>query len=273
MPTAARAETDAMRGRALSALGRFEQALEHLPRTDFASMCQRIDALEALGRIDEADGEIDQALALAAPNDARADELIGRRAARRGRFDEAVAAFRNALAKEPLDRAALFGLGQALVKSGKRDEGTRVLAEHRRLLPLLDQLDFAEQSLDLDPRNGPNYAALGDAERALGRIERAEAAYVRAEELAEPDQLVPIVLRHARLLAEDRRDIDGAVRVLEAAAQRTPDPRLLVRAGDLLAEAGRAREAVERLERALALRPQDAQIQRRLEAARAALSK
>jgi tetratricopeptide (TPR) repeat protein len=267
----ARPKEDELRGRALWALGRFEEALAVLPRVSVDERCLRVDALEALGRLDEADAEIDSLLRENIPaDDPRPDEIAGRRAARRGQHAEASQWFRKALAKDPLDRAALFGLGQSLLKSGEREEGAKVLAEHRQLVPLLDQLDFAQQSLELEPLSGPNHAALGDAERALGRIDRAQAAYRRASELAKPEQITPIVLRYARLVAEDRRDIPAAVRMLDEAAARAKDPRLFVRAGDLLLGAGRPSEAVERFARALELRPQDTAIRERWTAAQAA---
>jgi tetratricopeptide (TPR) repeat protein len=263
----------ALRARALFLLGRWEEAIPGLARDDPAQLLMRIEALEALGRDPEAEADLARARELLGEEDARLLVYQARAHARAGRWPEAIADFRRALESDPLDGAALFGLGRALISSGERDEGIAVLTRHRALTPLLDQLDFARRSLDLAPLHAANHAAVGDAERALGRIEAAQAAYARALELASGEELVPIALRQARLLAEDRTDVDAAVSALESAAARFPDARLFVRSGDLLLAAGRPVDAVQRYLRARELRPDDAQIAQRIEKARAAYDK
>jgi len=95
--------------------------------------------------------------------------------------------------------------------------------------------------------------------------------YARAVELAQgAEQLVPIVLRQARLFAEDKHDPAGAITLLVKTAEGTPDARLLVRAGDLAFESKDAPRAVELFERAQKLRPKDAEIEKRLAKAREA---
>ena len=86
--------------------------------------------------------------------------------------------------------------------------------------------------------------------------------------------MVPIALRYARLLSEDRDDLEAALEVLASAAHRLEpgdDARLFVRAGDLLLAADRPVEALHQLERARELRPRDRAIAERVETARAAL--
>jgi tetratricopeptide (TPR) repeat protein len=265
-------EADAERGYALYRSSRFEEALVHLGEGSVGELLMRMDALEALARMDELDRAIERASALA-PDDPRVQGFVGRRYLRQGRPAEAAAVFKKTLALAPRDATALFGLGRALIALGEREEGLAILAQHRRLIPLIDQLDFARRGLDLDPLSAPNHAAVGDAERALGEIERAEESYRRAGELAQGSDVVPIALRHARLLAEDRADTAGALAVLAAAQRRVAPPgdaRLFVRAGDLLLAAGRVDEALAELERARALRPDDAAVAERIEAARRA---
>jgi len=72
---------------------------------------------------------------------------------------------------------------------------------------------------------------------------------------------------------EDRGDVQAAVDLLVRTARETPDARLLVRAGDVLLAAQRPGEAVARFTEALALRPKDAEIAKRLAAARAGASR
>lgn len=260
-------EAEGMRGSALFVLARYEEALRHLSADDPAQALLRVESLDALGRAAEAEAAVEQAARVLGEGHPRVAVLRGRRLAAAGRFAEALPHFRAAHAADPLDREALFGLGQALVRTGAREEGLRLLERHRELLPLLDARDFALQSLGLDPSHAGNHARLADAERALGRLPAAEAAYLRAAALAgSAGELVPVILRHARLLAEDRGDLDAAVALLDQTLARAPDARLAVRAGDLLAGAGRRNEARERFARALALRPGDAQIEERLAA-------
>lgn len=264
---------DSLRARALYRLGRWEEALALLSPDDPLEVLLRLEALEALDRSDESEAELARASALLGAQHPRLLVYRARAETRRQRWPEAIATFRLAVEADPLDGAALFGLGRALVSAGQREEGLEVLERHRTLTPLLDQRDFAERGIDLAPMHAPNHAALGDAERALGRVESAEAAYARGVELAHGEEVVPIALRQARLIAEDRGDVDGAVRALETAANRVPDARLYVRSGDLLMSAGRPMDAVQRFLKALELRPGDAQIEQRVATARAAYGK
>jgi tetratricopeptide (TPR) repeat protein len=260
-------EADALRGVALYRLGRFEDALGKLARGEVEAAWMRVDACEALARFDQAGQELAHVRKLAGEADPRLWTTLGRAAVRAGELPGAERHFRRALELDAVDAAALFGLGQVLAKLGKRDEALRYLAEHRRVTPLHDQLEFARRAVDLSPMHAANHASVGDAQRALGRVEPALAAYELASKLAQPDELAPIALRHARALVEDRQQLDESLCVLERAFERCRDVRLVVRAGDLLLEAGRKTEAAQRFESALALRPNDAEIARRLRAA------
>ncbi len=262
-------EGAALRGRLLARLGRHAEALAELPENDADSLRLRVDLAEALGRFEESDRALEKWLAMAGREHPAAAALLARQAARRGEFELAATEYERALDLDACNAAARFGLGQALLRLGQRERALEQLNEHRRLLPLLDQLDFAERAVDLAPNHASNVAAVGDAERALRRFERAEAAYRRAAELATSDEVVPIALRHARLAAEDRGDMRGAVELLERAAKRIEDARLWVRAGDLTLELGDREGARARFERALALRPQDELIRKRIEATKA----
>jgi tetratricopeptide (TPR) repeat protein len=269
-PLAPASEVQALRGLTLYRLARWEAALEHLSSDDPLQALLRIEALERLGRPDEATQALTLARDLLGQDDPRLLGYEGRALARREQHAEAVRVFERALELDPLDADALYGLGRSLVALGERERGLQVLERHRALVPLLDRLDFAQRGVDLAPTHAPNLAALADAQRALGHVDRAEELYERALSLATPEDLVPIALRSARLQAEDRADVDAAVRTLESAAARVPDARLYVRAGDLLLEADRPIEAVQRFLLAGELRPSDAAIQRRIEAARGA---
>jgi tetratricopeptide (TPR) repeat protein len=265
-------EADALRGLALFRSSRFEEALAHLDARQPDQLLMVIEALWALGRFELQDDAIDDVRRLLGADDARVQTLLGRRHVRAGRFDAAVPCFRRALAADADDAAALFGLGQSLVRLGRRDEGLRVLEQHRRITPLLDRLDFCLRSLDLNPASAHNHAALGDAERALAHYGRAEAAYRTAARLAGAQEIVPIALRYARLLHEDLGNLPGALEILRSAGLQVHDARLHVRAGDLLLASDQPAAALEAFERARGIRPGDALIAQRIEAARLALA-
>ena len=264
-------EADPLRGEAHYALAHYAEAVPLLDEATSEHVLMKVDALEALGRVDESDAVLARALALPGPGDARLWSAEGRRLARVGQGGKAAEAFRKALVLDECSAEAWFGLGRALIAADRRDEGLQALEKHRKLTPLLDQWDFARRAVDLAPRHAPNLAALADAERALGRLERAEELYTRAMELAQgADQLVPIALRQARLVSEDKHDAAAAITLLVKAAEGTPDARLFVRAGDLALEAKDAPRAVELYERAQKLRPKDAEIEKRLAKAKEA---
>jgi tetratricopeptide (TPR) repeat protein len=264
------------RGRALFFLGRYEEALEWLDPDDPGETLFHADALEALGLFDGPDGAdaaVDRAARALGAEHPEVILLSARRHERHERWAEAAADYRRVLAADPLERAALFGLGQALLRTGQEAEGRAVLERHRELLPLFDRLDDAHRKVDLASHHGPNHASVGDAERALGRIDEAERAYRTALELTEDAQCVPIALRLARLLREDRGSVDRAVELLVEVSARPAarlDPRLAVRAGDYLMDAGRALEALQHYLQAEARVPADPEVRARVERARQA---
>ncbi|QDU67258.1 tetratricopeptide repeat protein [Engelhardtia mirabilis] len=262
------AAADRLRGEALYALTRYDEALRYLDPADPDHVLLRVDAFEALGRLEEAGAELERAGAVLGAEDPRLASFEGRRLAREGRFAEAEERFRVALASNPIDQRARFGLGRALLQLGQREEGMAVLAEHRLFVPLIDALEFAGQSLDLAPFHAPNHAALGDAQLAVGLLDAAEASYLRATELATDDEASPVALRLARFLEEQRTRPVDAIAALQRAFERVRDVRLAVRAGDVALRCGRADLARTWFERGLELRPGDAVIESRLAAAR-----
>jgi tetratricopeptide (TPR) repeat protein len=266
------AQHDALRGELYYKSHRYEQALAKLDARDREQCLWIVDTLEALERFDEAEVALAEASRLRGEQEARVQCARGRQYARDGRYKEAVPCFEVAYAADALDAEALFGLGQALVRSGDEPRGLELLERHRKLLPLLDKRQFALEGLALEPSSAPNHAALADVERELGRLGVAEREYLEAERLAPLTQLAPIALRLARLYEEDCKDLDRALAVLRRSEQRCGDARLPVRAGDLLAKAGRRADAAAAYRRALALRPQDAQIRARLAAAESSAS-
>lgn len=262
-------DPDRLRGRTLVRLHRYAEALELLGQGSSAELLARLEAQEALGLFQEWDKELAAAAELLGAQHPEVLRRRGRLALDAGRLEEAIAHFEATLRQEPSAAPALFGLGQALLRSGREEQGLAKLAEHRRLVTLLDELEFAQRSLDLAPRHGPNWGALGDAQRRMGQPQQALLAYNRGLELTDGEQHITILLRAARVEEEDLLKPDLALQRLEQALLKQPDPRLMVRASDVALRSGNLERAQQHLDAALAQRPKDAALLER----RAALEK
>ena len=89
----------------------------------------------------------------------------------------------------------------------------------------LDTPEAWQAVLDRDPRNGAAWARFGTSAARVGRSNEAEAAWMRAEELA-PNDVAPM-LDLARLYLAERR-LDLAAQSLERARNAAPgDPRVV----------------------------------------------
>ncbi len=261
-------QADALRGRAHYLLGEFAPAAPLLAATASGqgptATLMLMDALEALGRGDEAVAVAEQAGERLGAEHPQLLAFRGRRAALAERPEDAADLFRQALAADPLQLEALYGLGQALLRTGARTEALEVLQRHRELVPLRDRYDFALRAVDLAPTRASNHAQLGDVLRSLGQHDEALERFAHAQTLATPDEVVAVTLRHARAILDVTEDVERCIALLDEVASTGSDPRLPVRAGDVLMRAGRLGEAVMRFEWAQRMRPEDVQIGARL---------
>ena len=83
-------------------------------------------------RSDDAVAPFQQVLKLD-PNDVGANVNVGQIYSQQRKYPEAIAAFRIALAAEPYNATALYNLGTALIRSGQREEGQRVIQRFQEL--------------------------------------------------------------------------------------------------------------------------------------------
>jgi Tfp pilus assembly protein PilF len=67
------------------------------------------------------------------PNDVGANVNLGQIYTTQRKFTEAIALFRVAIAAEPYNATALYNLGTALIRSGQREEGQKVIAQFQEL--------------------------------------------------------------------------------------------------------------------------------------------
>ena len=67
------------------------------------------------------------------PNDVGANVNLGQLYAQQRKYPEAIAVLRTAVAAEPYNATALYNLGTALIRSGQREEGQKVIAQFQEL--------------------------------------------------------------------------------------------------------------------------------------------
>ena len=67
------------------------------------------------------------------PNDVGANVNLGQLYAQQRKYPEAIAVLRTAIAAEPYNATGLYNLGTALLRSGQREEGTKVIAQFQEL--------------------------------------------------------------------------------------------------------------------------------------------
>jgi arylsulfatase A-like enzyme/predicted Zn-dependent protease len=200
-----------------------------------------------------------------------AHQMLGSLAAEEERWDEAAAAFRNALALDSGHKASLFGLANAYRKLGRADEALvgfeRLLAlaphdskagvaaadllvargERRRAIALLEAVAAGRDAAPILANQ------LGELLVAEGRAEEGRAAFERA--LAANPELVQPRFNLA-VLAEEAGDAAGAERQYEAVIERAPKQfQALFNLGRLAGARGDRARQRELWEAALAANP------------------
>jgi Flp pilus assembly protein TadD len=188
------------------------------------------------GRMEDALEQFREALRIA-PGDVDALDNYGAALTRVGRFDEAEAQFRKGLSLAPSRANLHHHLGMALQSQGHYEEA----------------LVYLSEAVRLSPEYAAAHTSRGQVLEQLGRNDEARAAYEHA--IAARPNYVPALMSLARLLARTN-DQDGAAVVLTRAVAIDPSNAEIHRG---LARAytarSRSREALAELELALRLRP------------------
>jgi tetratricopeptide (TPR) repeat protein len=167
---------------------------------------------------------------------------------RRGLYDDAEHAYRQALEADPSSQEALAGLGQVEVRRGRYSEA----------LPLL------ERATRVPTQIVSAFRAMGDAYAAMGDPEKASTSYRQAVALAPNDLSMRFALTHALTEIgnyDEARDIcRGSIRAARG------DPGMLSRAYALLGEveskSGDVAEGISAYYKASELAPKDAELAR-----------
>ncbi len=207
-------------------------------------------------------------------------QFLGNRLFEEKRFDDAVVAYRDALAYAPEDPDVHGKLAEALAALGQVDGAIhhykRSLAgrpdsatNHACLGTLYAQkgefsqaIEHYREALRIDPDYAKVYSNLGVALQSSGQLDAAIGAY-RTALRRDPDE--PVVHYNLGAALDARGDLDGAIASFRRALTLDPDNvEALFGLGRALAKQGRHAEAEVALRKVLQLRPGHADAQRLL---------
>lgn len=226
----------------------------------------------SLGENAEAEGCLRQALRLWPSADTH--YTLGNVLAAQNRFEEAVAAYREALALNPQNPMAHNNMGRALFRLGRHAEAAAQLREALRLRQDLvevhynlgvlhgaqHQLEEAaacfRETLRLRPDSVEAHSALGNTLGQMGRYDEAIACYRQALRLR-PDNIDVLCNLGQYLVKQD--GIEEAIACFRRALALRPDHAdAYVYLGNTFANQGLVEEAADAYRRVLALQPSDA---------------
>jgi tetratricopeptide (TPR) repeat protein len=209
-------------------------------------LTQSVENLSLMGKTREALAAIDAAVARS-PQSARLYELRGLVEGRAGKAAAARTAFEKALELEPRSARAMGGLATLRAQAGEYDAA----------IELFEKADAAEKGDGAYAYSAAQIAlASGRREDAIARLR--DVVQKHPEQAGARNDL-------AFLLAEDRKDLDLALSLAEAAKRRNPSSAdVLDTLGFVHLQRGEAKEAVVVLEQAVAIDANSASIRYRL---------
>jgi Flp pilus assembly protein TadD len=192
------------------------------------------------GRVDDAITHYQEALQIN-PHDAEAHYNFGNALRQKGRVDEAITQYYDALQLKPDYVSALNNLGNILLQMGKADEAVKQF----------------QRALQIDPNHAGTDYNLGICFYLLGRMDEAISHYEKALQLkpADPGVLNNLAWLLATCPKASLRNGNKAVELARQASELTggENPVMLHTLAAALAEAGRFPEALETAQRALPL--------------------
>jgi eukaryotic-like serine/threonine-protein kinase len=242
-------EVRLLQGRYPEALSNFERVLTLDDRNDRAYR-GLAKAYAATGLPDKAEQTWQKAVALR-PNSADGHTQFGLFELYRGNYPRAVVELRRALDLAPANTRCMSNLGVALLYAGSLDESRKVLQDSIRLEP-----------------NYASYTNLGNLDLKQGRYADAAADYENALEINKSDYRVwsNLAVAYSMTPGQKERAKDGFLRAAtlcrEALKANPNDAGILSDLAMFVASEGNERqEPLVLIERALALAPQDTDVQ------------
>ncbi|MFN0205783.1 MAG: tetratricopeptide repeat protein [Planctomycetota bacterium] len=132
-------------------------------------------------------------------------------------FEDAIVAFRAAIAADPLHTGARLNLGQVLILLKREDEGRAEIEAHGKIVRGKQQLTFAMNSLRLEPASPRSRVRVGDALLELGIAPEALLQYREALRAKKPPASAFLgAAKACRALGETNAQIQYAKKAVEA---------------------------------------------------------
>jgi tetratricopeptide (TPR) repeat protein len=179
------------------------------------------------------------------PNNDDAHRALGDLLLRQGRHDEALTEMLAALFVNARNAGAYSGMAQVYVRTGRFSEA----------------VEASRRAIDVDPGNREARYALATALARSGRTDEGANELARFEELQaeanrrEQNELEAKMLQQEISTSLAREDYDAAIAALEKAIPLDPrSPSSYLNLAAVLKKSGRIREAIENLNKALALK-------------------
>ena len=260
-------------GRHAEAVQELQRALAQQPSLDDARR-HLGNALAGLGRIDEAIAEWQKAIE-ARPNNWQVFSDMGRLLFDAARYDQARQALAQLVVLQPDNAFGFQQLGTVYQVQRDFDRALESYARATAIAPtarllanmgalyhvrgrFAEAIDSYQRSITLGPRLAATHRNLGDTLLRVGRTSDAAASYARAVELGLDDLRVSPgdAKRLASLALFSQKAGDGAAaeRYLGQALTKAPDDvQVCYRAAGVYALAGRQAQALDALEKAIAL--------------------
>lgn len=182
----------------------------------------------------------------------------------RGDLPAAEAAVNRSLSFEPQDRTYRLGaaIGVARMNEIATSETlTPTDAQTQFQAALSASVQAALAATELSPNNYQNWLTLGGVYQAVvplnieGAVEQAEAAYVRAGELAPTNPAIPYTLAQLDIVTQDYTGAE--TRLLEAVALKRDYTQAILLLSQLQVQLGKATEALQAVEAAIYFAPND----------------
>ncbi len=211
--------------------------MENAGTLDLAKQGQALLELRDPDLLDEVEAHVRRALALA-PGSSVVLEQLGRVLGAQGKFNEALACFKEAIGEARRDVSIRLSLAELLYGFGRFDEAARVLEVAKSLDPNNAQLhvylgklaigrgrfvaaaEHFRAALTLDATLAVARSGLGSAHEAQGQLAEAEACFREATD-ADPRLTAPLIAL-AKLQAE-RGDFEESCQSARRALERCPN--------------------------------------------------